>query len=277
MICKKSYGKINLSLEVLGKRSDGYHNIDTLMNKIDLYDEMIFELRDDDNLIIRSDNENFPTDNSNLIYKAWEILSSYKKTNRGIDVFVTKNIPIAAGLAGGTSNGVETMKALNELWDLGFSNEELKDLSKALGADSNFFFYEDLVRAQGIGDNIIRLKKLDPLCLLIINIGKPISSKEIYENMTSYSNEIVENIVDNIDDFTYLWNHAFNSMEEVSFKIYPVLEDIKKKLNDSGANLSLMSGSGPSIFGLYEDTKLRDKAYEELKNDYKYVIKSKLK
>lgn len=274
MLEKKSYGKINLSLEVVSKRADGYHEIDTLMTRINLFDEITFEKLDSNDIIIISDKKDFPTDKSNLIYKAWNILRAYKEDDFGIKVTVNKNIPIAAGLAGGTSNGVETIKALNELWDLNFTNDELKILAKPLGADSSFFFYDGLVRARGIGEKINILPFSHNLPLLLINIGKGVSSKEVYENMKVFSNGKVQNLVNNIDNFNFMKNNIFNSMEAVTFFFYPELELVKKKLRENGAEFSLMSGSGPTIFAVFSDIKKRDWAYEKMKNDYSYVIKT---
>lgn len=275
MFYKKSFGKINLSLEVMGKRDDGYHNIDTLMNKIDLFDEIYLEPILGEELILESDNINFPVDESNLIYKGWELLKKHKKTNTGMKIFVKKNIPIAAGLAGGTSNGCEVIKALNEIWNLNFIKKELLEISKPLGADSSFFFYDGLVRAQGIGDIITPLPSIKKYPLLLVNIGKPISSKKVYDNINKYSKGRVSNIVDNIGDFDYLKEKIINSMEDVTFEIYPELKEIKSILENSDG-ISLMSGSGPTVFGLYKDEEKRDLVYKKIYSDYKYVIKSQL-
>jgi 4-diphosphocytidyl-2-C-methyl-D-erythritol kinase len=272
----KSYGKINLSLEVLGKREDGYHNIDTLMNSIDLFDEISIKEISGEDLILKSDNFEFPYDSSNLIYKAWEILKNYRNKAVGLEIFVKKNIPVAAGLAGGTSNACTVMKALNEIWNLKLSKEELIDLSKPLGADSTFFFYEGLVRAEGIGEKITKFEDKLNYPLILINIGKPISSKEVYSKINNYSTGIVESIVSNINDEEFLFKNAFNSMEAISFKIYPELSSIKQELINLGADLSLMSGSGPTIFGIFKDEKKRDLVYTKLLNKYNYVIKSKM-
>ena len=272
----KSYGKINLSLEVLGKREDGYHNIDTLMNSIDLWDEIGLKEIPGENLILKSNDPNFPTGEDNLIHKAWEILKVFKSKDTGMEISVTKNIPIAAGLAGGTSNACTVMKALNEIWNLGLSNEELMELAKPLGADSTFFFYEGLVRAEGIGEIITEVKKDLTYPLILINIGKPVSSEEVYSKIDSYSNGIVESIIENIDNEFFLFQNAFNSMEVVSFEIYPELKEIKNELLNLGAEMALMSGSGPTIFGIFKDEKNRDLVYTKLLNKYKYVIKSKM-
>ena len=272
----KSYGKINLSLEILGKREDGYHNIDTLMNSIDLWDEIGLKEIPGENLILKSNDPNFPTGEDNLIHKAWEILKVFKSKDTGMEISVTKNIPIAAGLAGGTSNACTVMKALNEIWNLGLSNEELMELAKPLGADSTFFFYEGLVRAEGIGEIITEVKKDLTYPLILINIGKPVSSEEVYSKIDSYSNGIVESIIENIDNEIFLFQNAFNSMEVVSFEIYPELKEIKNELLNLGAEMALMSGSGPTIFGIFKDEKNRDLVYTKLLNKYKYVIKSKM-
>lgn len=272
----KSYGKINLSLEILGKREDGYHNIDTLMNSIDLWDEIGLKEIPGENLILKSNDPNFLTGEDNLIHKAWEILKVFKSKDTGMEISVTKNIPIAAGLAGGTSNACTVMKALNEIWNLGLSNEELMELAKPLGADSTFFFYEGLVRAEGIGEIITEVKKDLTYPLILINIGKPVSSEEVYSKIDSYSNGIVESIIENIDNEFFLFQNAFNSMEVVSFEIYPELKEIKNELLNLGAEMALMSGSGPTIFGIFKDEKNRDLVYTKLLNKYKYVIKSKM-
>lgn len=272
----KAYGKINLSLEVIGKRPDSYHNIDTLMTRIDVFDKLSFEKTSTNDIIILSENKDLPLDESNLIYKAWSIMKEFTDENPGIKVCLEKNIPIAAGLAGGTSDGVATIKALNQLWALNFSNEKLKDLAKPLGADSSFFFYDGLVRAQGLGDKITELNPIKSIPLLIVNIGKPVSSAEVYKQIKSYSQGRVSYLVENINDYKIFKTSLYNSMEEVTFSIYPELKEIKSSLLNLGADFSLMSGSGPSIFAGFANEEKRDQAYELIKNTYKYVFKSQM-
>lgn len=272
----KSYGKINLSLEILGKREDGYHNIDTLMNSIDLWDEIRIEQIVENKLILESDNPNFPIDENNLIYKAWDILRKFKKIDTGLKITVKKNIPIAAGLAGGTSNACEVMKALNKIWDLEFDNKTLVELAKPLGADSTFFFFEGLLRGENIGDKITKVRDSLDYPLILINPGIQISSKEVYSKISKYTKGKVENLVENINSDDFLLKNAFNSMEDISFHMHPELEKIKKDLKDCKADLSLMSGSGPTVYGIFKDDKVRDLVYTKLSNKYKYVIKSKM-
>lgn len=275
MLEVKAYGKINLSLEVLGKRPDSYHNIDTIMTRIDVFDKLSFEKTSTNDIIILSDNKDLRLDESNLIYKAWSIMKEFT-SNPGIEISLEKNIPIAAGLAGGTTDGVATMKALNELWDLNFSKDKLKDLAKPLGADSSFFFYDGLVRAQRIGDKITELGPIKDIPLLIVNIGRPVSSAEVYKRINSYSCGRVSYLVENINDYKIFKASLYNSMEEVTFSIYPELKEIKSSLLDLGADFSLMSGSGPSIFAGFPSEEKRNQAYELIKDKYKYVFKSQM-
>lgn len=272
----KSYGKINLSLEILGKRDDGYHKIDTLMNSIDLWDEIEIEKIDGDKLILESENPDFPTDESNLIYKAWVILKKFKGKETGLRINVNKNIPIAAGLAGGTSNACEVMKALNKIWNLEFDNETLVELAKPLGADSTFFFYRGLLRGENIGDKITKIKESLNYPLILINPGFHISSKDVYSRITNYTKGKIEKLIHNIDNEDFFFNNAFNSMEDVSFQMHKELKDIKEDLKNNGANLSMMSGSGPTIYGIFKDEKIRDLVYTKLLDKYRYVIKSKM-
>lgn len=273
----KSYGKINLSLEVIRKREDGYHDIDTLMNRIDLYDEISIEKIPGNKLFLECETPGFPLDESNLIHRAWSILSPFYKGDTGLRIHVVKNMPIAAGLAGGTSNACEVMKALNVLWDLNFSNEKLKNLAKPLGADSSFFFYEGLIHAQGIGDIIEVIDVRLSLPLLLINIGKPINSGEVYSRMKNYSNGKVETLVKELrlGNWDYLIKNMYNSMEPVSFSIYPELELVKKNLEACGAEGVLMSGSGPTIFAIFKDETYRDMVYNRYFEKYDYVLKSR--
>ena len=273
----KSYGKINLSLEVLSKRDDGYHNIDSIMNQIDLYDEMTFTTIQGDDLFLETNCKYMPTNSTNLVYKAWEILKPYYKGNHGLNIYINKNIPLASGLGGGTSNGVVTMRVLNEMWNLGFKREQLIELAKPLGADSTFFFFEDLVRVEGIGNKVTELGKIKQLPILLVNIGVGLSSKEVYESITEFSQGKVNDLIENIDNIDYVLQNSYNNMEDVSFKKIPQLKKIKEEIKELGAIAGLMSGAGPTIFGVFKNQDTRDQAYKLLKDKYNTVIKSKLK
>ncbi len=181
-IIKESFGKVNLALDVLYKRDDGYHEINSIMQEIDLRDRLIFSDKKE-GITIESDNEEVPLDSSNLVYMAWEKLKSITGINRGIHIRLEKNIPIAAGLAGGSSNAAATLKALNELWQLNLSQDELMDIGKTLGADIPFCILGGTAKAEGIGERLTPLKPFKDKFILLGNPGIGISTAYSYSKL----------------------------------------------------------------------------------------------
>ncbi len=271
----KSFAKINLSLEVLGPREDGYHDIDTLMMRIDLWDDIYIKLNNKNRLILTSNDPRLAVDDTNFVTQAYEILKPFRKHKHGASIHIDKHIPMAAGLAGGTSNGIAVLKELNRLWEIHLPQEELIKLAKPIGADSSFFFYPGLVRARGIGHDIEKMKVAPELNLLLINIGVPINTGEVYRRLNEYSQGKVKDLTKNINNPLYLYENGYNSMEKFSFQMYPELEKIKDKLKELGSDFVLMSGSGPSLFGVFEDLEKLDEAYDYFSDQYPYVIKTK--
>lgn len=271
-----SYAKINLSLDVLGLREDGYHNIDTIMNLIDLHDIMDINRNHTNELNLSSNNPDFPTDETNLIYKIFENLKKFRDINYGYDVFVDKQIPISAGLAGGSSNACEFLMYVNDDLSLNLSNQEIKEICRLTGADTFYFTNKKCVRATGIGNEFVRLSDFSNKNIIIVNNGMSISSKDVYDNLKE-SNGGLGKVSVAIDsrDYETFYKVAFNTMESVSEKLVEEISIIKEQLNDLGANLSLMSGSGPTVFGIFENTQDYENCYNKLKDKYKYVFKTK--
>ena len=271
-----SYAKINLSLDVLDLREDGYHNIDTIMNLIDLHDVIEINRNKTNELKLSSNNPNFPTDKSNLIYKIFENLKKFRKINCGYDVFVDKQIPISAGLAGGSSNACEFLLYVNDDLSLNLSTEEIKEICRLTGADTFYFTSKKCVRATGIGNEFVRLSDFSNKNIIIVNNGMSISSKDVYDNLKE-SNGGLGKITVAIDSRNYetFYRQAFNTMESVSEKLVEEISDIKEQLNNLGADLSLMSGSGPTVFGIFENYNDYENCYNKLKDKYKYVFKTK--
>ena len=271
-----SYAKINLSLDVLGLREDGYHNIDTIMNLIDLHDIMDINRNHTNELNLSSNNPDFPTDETNLIYKIFENLKKFRDINYGYDVFVDKQIPISAGLAGGSSNACEFLMYVNDDLSLNLSNQEIKEICRLTGADTFYFTNKKSVRATGIGNEFVRLSDFSNKNIIIVNNGMSISSKDVYDNLKE-SNGGLGKVSVAIDsrDYETFYKVAFNTMESVSEKLVEEISIIKEQLNDLGANLSLMSGSGPTVFGIFENTQDYENCYNKLKDKYKYVFKTK--
>lgn len=274
----KSYAKINLSLDVLSKRPDQYHNIDTIMAYTDWHDEITIQPNEQNELHLFCDNPSFPLGKENLIYRAWESLSEYYPENYGLDITVKKNIPIAAGLAGGSSNCAVCLKAMMQLWKITLSPAELKKLCESLGADVYFFFQNDMVRATGIGTDFEPIATSLPLYVLLINNGQAVSTKYVYENISLSENSHIGACVEairkkNIDQFKSLF---YNTMQPVVEKIYP-MQDLIASLYSFQSVAALMSGSGPTVFGLFEFEEDLEKAFSYFYGKYPYVYKTKLR
>ncbi len=271
---KKCFAKINLSLDIISKRSDGYHNIDTLMARINLFDKLEIKKSNDDKFTYKS-NIDLGNLEDNLIYKAYDLMKNLAGDRAtGISVNLTKNIPVAAGLAGGSTNAAETMKALNELWNLRLSKKELMNEGAKLGADIPFFFIDRSARATGIGEILAPFSIKTPLKILLVNDGTNISSAHVYKNTKVFGHMNNEKIVNDLKKGEWSVVNCFeNVMEDVVLRDFPHLVEIKENILNTGAIKSLVSGSGASIFGIFKDEESLDLAYEELKDSYSLVRK----
>lgn len=273
---RKCYAKINLSLDSLYQRPDGYHEIDTIMVRINLFDELIINKNDSDKFSYSSNDNSIGDIEDNLIYKVWHMLKG-RTDNPGLDVKLIKNIPIAAGLAGGSTDAAEMIKGLNELWNLSLTREEMMDIGARLGADIPFFFTDNPARARGIGEIISPFENNLDMKILLINDGTQISSAEVYKNLKDYGHIDNDLIVKKLEDGDHSAIFYFeNVMEDVVTDLYPHLLDIKGDFLDNGAEVTLISGSGASIFGIFEDEETYNLAYENLKDKYDFVKKVEL-
>ena len=250
-----SYGKVNLALDILYKRNDGYHEIKSIMQRISLRDRLIFE-EIDHGFVIESNHSQVPKDETNLVYRAWEKLVAITGENRGIKVIIEKNIPVAAGLAGGSTNGATTLLALNELWDLKLSEDELMKISRSLGADVPFCIMGATALAEGIGEKLTKLKPFSGKHILLCNPGIAISTEHAYSQVEFSDKRIdIEAMIKAIDadDLKTLAENMGNTMEGPMIEEYPIIGEIKKLMLGNGALGALMSGSGSTVFGLYDD------------------------
>ena len=206
-----------------------------------------------------------------MIYKAWAILKDRVKSC-GVDVFLEKNIPIAAGLAGGSTDCAEMILALNDLWDLNLNDREIFEIGKKLGADIPFFFLKKSARAQGIGEILSPIDINLDMKILLVNDGTEISSNFVYKRLGDYGNVETEKIIDGLKSADKNIVKSFrNVMEDVVYENHPHLLDIKNRLENLGASKALLSGSGASIFAVYFDEERINRAFNEIKDDYKFV------
>ena len=274
MITKKAHAKLNLSLDVTGKRENGYHDIKTLMVMTDLYDEMKFSKSD--KLEILGD---FDFDmKENFIYKAYLALRDYVAKDLPFKVEIEKNIPIAGGLAGGTSNGAGTFYALNDLYDLKIPKKDLIKLSSSLGADFTYMMTGGTKLASGIGEILEEVSPIELDKVLVVNPGYGVSTKEVYESIKIEEkridfDEVLQALYDL--DIKRLNKVLENKMEDVVFEKHRDLLEIKNKMREFNS-ASLMSGSGATIFGIFENKNDLEDAYRNFKKTYDKTFKLKV-
>ncbi|KAA5805585.1 4-(cytidine 5'-diphospho)-2-C-methyl-D-erythritol kinase [Thermoanaerobacterium thermosaccharolyticum] len=268
----KSYAKINLSLDVKGKRDDGYHIVNMVLQSIDLCDKLEFEINDD--IVFECDNKYIPSDGSNLIVKAANLLKR-EFGGYGALIRLNKNIPVAAGLAGGSSNAAATLVALNKLWDLNIDLSMLKQLATSLGADVPFCIDGGTKVASGIGDVLLDIKT-PQLKLLIVKPPLFVSTKDVYteyDKLDFIENNYTIKMIDaiNSDSIAYICRSLGNDLERVTIKNYPIIGEIKKKMIERGASGTLMSGSGPTVFGIFDNWDSLNMAYNAFLNEGFFV------
>lgn len=279
-ICLKARAKINLNLDVIDKRPDGYHVVEMVMQQIDLYDNVRISKRQE-GIEIETTCDYIKDDASNIAYKAAEALMADYPQISGVHIHIEKIIPVAAGLAGGSSDAAAVFKGINQLFDLGLSQEELMAYGVKIGADVPFCILGGAAIAKGIGEELTPIDGLKEQWVLIAKPPISVSTKEIY---TNYSVDFIRQerpfdaLLEAIDqqDLLGLSSLMFNSLEQVTFGRYKMVEKLKRKVQETGAVATMMSGSGPTVFGLY---KSYDKGYKALKHIKKlypqtYLVKT---
>jgi 4-diphosphocytidyl-2-C-methyl-D-erythritol kinase len=253
MIRKLSPAKVNLYLRVLSKRPDGYHDIASLMQRISLCDEMIFRPLER-GIRVRCPGSSLPENEENIVFRAAEAF--FRRAfhiSGGIDIAINKKIPVAAGLGGGSSNAATTLVTLNELFGCPYTKEDLMKIGVTLGADVPFFIFERTAWAFGIGERLQAVADIPSFSLLLVNPGFALSTKMIYQNLNlRLTNGTIHYSIPRFLTVDDVAKGLFNDLEKVSIGMHPVLADIKKNLMTYGALGALMSGSGPTVFGLFE-------------------------
>ncbi|MBQ7933219.1 MAG: 4-(cytidine 5'-diphospho)-2-C-methyl-D-erythritol kinase [Lachnospiraceae bacterium] len=267
----KAYAKINLGLDVVRRLENGYHEVKMVMQTVGIYDTLTFE-KGDYGIVITTDSGELPTDENNLIYKAAKLLMEAYQVQGGVKIHLTKEIPIAAGMAGGSTDAAATFKGINELYQLGCSQQELMELGVRVGADVPYCIMGGTALAQGIGEVLTPLA-VPPECLVLV--AKPdinVSTKYVYEHLdaTGVANHPdIDGMVEALarGDLQGIMDRMENVLETVTVEAHPIITTIKERMLELGAGRSLMSGSGPTVFGIFTDEKLAKKAYETLEQD----------
>lgn len=270
----KAPAKINIFLRVLRKRVDNYHDIASLMQKITIYDELNFSLRPQ-GIILNCPDSDLPNTADNLVFRAARAIFDYANYTSGIEITLNKKIPQAAGLGGGSSDAATTLMAINEICSLTFNKNLLMKIGAKLGADVPFFIFSNAALAYGIGDKLTDLPNLPKLNLVLINPGFALSTKVVYKNLNlRLTSKKINYSIPPILTLKNLLSELHNDLESVSIKMHPELQNLKQLLLDHGAQGALMSGSGPTLFGIFSDENSARKALDSIKNEVpgKYAV-----
>ncbi|MBQ3029641.1 MAG: 4-(cytidine 5'-diphospho)-2-C-methyl-D-erythritol kinase [Agathobacter sp.] len=268
-ITLKALAKINLGLDVVRRREDGYHEVRMIMQTIHLYDKLDIQKTKEEGITITSNLSYVPTNENNLVYKAGKLLMDEFDIKEGVSVHLQKRIPVAAGMAGGSSDAAAMLYGMNEMFGLGLTRQQLMDRGVKIGADVPYCLMRGTALAEGIGE---KLTSLSPMVKCPVLIAKPqisVSTKFVYENLKLDETMIhpdIDQLVTDIKnkDLHAIAGHMGNVLETVTIPEYPIIAEIKEQMMKSGAINSMMSGSGPTVFGLFEDEEVAKKAYDDM-------------
>ena len=272
-ISLKALAKINLGLDVVRRREDGYHEVRMIMQTIQLYDRLDIKRTQEPGIQIQTNLSFLPVNENNLIYKAAKLLMDEFSITDGVSVKLDKRIPVAAGMAGGSTDAAAMLIGVNRLFSLGLTKRELMERGVQIGADVPYCIMRGTALAEGIGE---ALSPLPPMVKCPVLIAKPsisVSTKFVYQNLKLDDTTIHPDIDRLIDDIKAknlhdIAAHMGNVLETVTIPNYPVIDEIKKHMLSNGAVGAMMSGSGPTVFGLFDDEDTAKKAYKAMRSSH---------
>ena len=266
----RALAKINLGLDVTGKREDGYHEVRMVMQTIQMYDQLEIKESKEPGIRLTTNLPFLPCNDGNLVYKAAKILMDEFDIRQGVDMNLTKFIPVAAGMAGGSSDAAAALVGINRMFQLGLTKRQLMERGVQIGADVPYCVMRGTALAEGIGEKLTSLPGV-PMCYVLI--GKPginVSTKFVYGNL--HLDEVtkhpdIDGMVEAIrnHDLYGITDRMGNVLESVTCPAYPVIDEIKREMTDAGALNAMMSGSGPTVFGLFENKMEARKAQERIR------------
>ncbi len=268
-VSEKAYAKVNLSLDVLKRRSDGYHEVKMIMQTVGIYDVLTLFKTESKEIVLKVGDAPLPCDRDNLVYKAAELVMQRFDLPEGVEITLKKNIPIAAGMAGGSSDAAAVFRGMNRLFNLKMSLSDMQELGVKIGADIPYCIMGGTALSEGIGEILSQLPAPPKAFLLIAKPDIDVSTKFVYENLhadTLTYHPDVDGMVQALKqgDLEGITDRMGNVLETVTEKAYPVIGEIKTLMKAQGAENALMSGSGPTVFGIYKEKKCAEKAYEVL-------------
>ncbi|MBQ1852299.1 MAG: 4-(cytidine 5'-diphospho)-2-C-methyl-D-erythritol kinase [Lachnospiraceae bacterium] len=254
----EAHAKINLALDVTGKRPNGYHDVRMIMQSIRLYDRVVIEKTEEEGVNLRSDLSGLPCGKGNLAYDAAMLFFERTGIRAGVSIFLEKHIPVAAGLAGGSTDAAAVLRGLNELFETGLSTEQLCEMGLKLGADAPYCITGGTALAEGIGEKLTRLPDAPSFHVVLIKPDASASTKEIYGRLVldeKTCHPDVDGMMRAIEagDYLGISSRLGNVLEPVTREMCPEIEKIERAMKSFGAEGTLMSGSGPTVFGLFTD------------------------
>jgi len=270
----KALAKINLGLDVLRKREDGYHEVRMIMQNVHIYDRIWLEKQEQEGIQVKTNLYYLPVNENNLVYKAAKLLMDEFELPGGLCIDLKKYIPVAAGMAGGSSDAAAVLFGVNRMYELGLSLEQLMERGVQLGADVPYCIMRGTALSEGIGEILTPLKPMPPCYILVAKPGISVSTKFVYENL--HANELerhphIDGMIEALErqDLKALAScmNKGNVLENVTIPAHPVIQKLKDIMVQHGALVSLMSGSGPTVFGIFDNRYLAKKAYGALQQD----------
>jgi len=261
IITRKAYAKINIGLDIVGKKENGYHLIKTIMQQVDLYDVITLE-RIETGIVFETDSQDVPIDETNLAYKAAKIMMDKFSIAGGVKIILDKRIPVAAGMAGGSTDGAAVLIGINDLYGLGLSEEQLCDIGVQLGADIPFCIKGGCALCEGIGEEMTTISHKAKMYALITKPNLNVSTKHVYQSLglevgpaTGPEHPDVDKVIEafNNSDTNMIAKTMGNYLEKVTANEYEIIGSLKNDILEAGALGSNMSGSGPTVFGLFDD------------------------
>lgn len=272
-ISLKALAKINLGLDVVRRREDGYHEVRMIMQTIYLYDRLDIKMTKEPGIQIQTNLSFLPVNENNLIYKAAKLLMDEFSITDGVSVKLDKRIPVAAGMAGGSTDAAAMLIGVNRLFSLGLTKKQLMERGVQIGADVPYCIMRGTALAEGIGEALSPLPQMVKCPVLIAKPSISVSTKFVYQNLKLDDTTIHPDIDRLIDDIKAknlhdIAAHMGNVLETVTIPNYPVIDEIKKHMLSNGAIGAMMSGSGPTVFGLFDDEDTAKKAYKAMRSSH---------
>ncbi|MDD2846852.1 MAG: 4-(cytidine 5'-diphospho)-2-C-methyl-D-erythritol kinase [Desulfuromonadaceae bacterium] len=256
--------KINYLLDVIGKRPDGYHDLRMIMQRVNLCDEISLTITNTSAINVTSNNKTVPDGPKNIAWKAARALLDFVKSSSGVDIEIIKRIPVAAGLGGGSSDAAAVLTGLNRLLKLDLTDEVLMEIGCKLGADVPFFIFRETALAKGIGEKLSPLPDMPKCWILLVNPGINVSTAWVYKSLQLTNRKELNKLPEFFESVDDIVSVLSNDLESVTISAFPVIDKIKGKLMNLGAAGSMMSGSGPTVFGIFKNFETAETARVEV-------------